>query len=102
MQISLTPEQVDTLVREAILQSGLVKTIEGAIAKALGGYDSPVDKAVKDYVSVVLRDLLKTHYKEQVEAAVRAAIDARLTKEILDTVAEAAIQKIERAAEGRY
>lgn len=102
MQLNMTPEDIDELVKQTILKSGIGKAIEQAVSKSLGGYDSPIDRAVKEVVTQQIVLLLQTEYKDKVEASVRKAIEARITDDILEKIAGAAISKIESAARDRY
>lgn len=103
MQINLTPDDVDTLVKDTILKAGIGKVITDAVARTLGAsYNNPIDDALKRYIGTVVGQLLETDFKVQVDAAVRAAIEERLTAPIMQKMSEAAIQKIVKAAEDSY
>lgn len=103
MQLNLTPDDIDALVKQTILKSGVGKAIEEAITKALTGYNSPVDAAVKAVVQELLvRELQTGAWNEKIQTAVRAAIEARVSAETIDRIVTESINKIERAANDRY
>lgn len=70
MQIEIKPEDIDNIVKQAILQSAVGKTIEEAIKKALTGYDNPVDKAIKELVGTFARQLIDEKYRAAVTVLV--------------------------------
>ena len=102
MQIDLKPEDVDELVKQTILKAGIGKTIQDVVAKTLGSsYDNPIEKAMKSYITTVVMDLLKTDFKDKVDAAVRAALEAKLTSAVAERLADETINKIVKAATDR-
>lgn len=103
LQLNLTPEDIDTLVKDSILKSGIGKAIEGAVTKALTGYNSPVDEAVKDAVRLILNRMLQEEpWASKIKAAVTAALEARVTAESLEKIASDTATRIERAVQDRY
>lgn len=103
IELSITPEDVEAIVKDALIKAGLGKAISDGVKKALSGYESPVDKEVKLYVGEVAATLIKEKYAEQIKASVSAAIEARVTKEFLDKTVADTITKMEKAAAGlRY
>lgn len=103
IEINIKPEDVDALVKDAILKAGIGKTIEASVAKVLAphSYDNPIDRELKSYITTVVRELLETEFKDQLCAAVRAALAAKVTQPIMEKMADAAIEKIVRAAEDK-
>ena len=104
MKIEINADQVDQLVRDTILKAGIGKTIEGAVQKILGAhsYNNPVEDELKKYIASVVRLMLETDFKDQVNAAVRAVLEKKVTQPIMEKMADAAIDKIVRAAEDKY
>lgn len=103
LQINITPEQIDQLVRDKIMEAAIGKNITAVIAKVLGSssYNNPVEDAVKGVITAIVRDLLEKEYRPKLEEAVRAEIDKRVTADVVSKYADAAIAKIVRAAEDR-
>jgi len=48
MKIEINADDIEKLVREELVKAGLGKVIAEGVQKALSGYDSPVEKALKD------------------------------------------------------
>lgn len=59
MEIQITPNDVDQIVKDAIIKSVIGDTIQKHVAAALSGYDSPVKKAVATVVNDVARELIE-------------------------------------------
>lgn len=102
IELNITAEDVEALVKDSLIKAGLGKVISDGVAKALGGYDSPVDKAVKQYVAEVAETLIREKFADQIKDAVRATIEAKVTDEMIARTVDAAVEKMARAAEGRY
>lgn len=98
--LNLTTEDIERLVKETILKSGFGKAVETAIEKALTGYNSPVDEAVKQFVARTVREVLDVDpWRTKIREAVERAIAAKVTTETLDTVASKSVEAIVNAAE---
>lgn len=103
MHINITPEDVDTLVKDALLKAGIGKAITEAVAKTFSGYNNPIDEKLKQYVGDVAGDLIRTKFDAQIKEAVAAHIEAKVTREIIDSVVNVSVDKMVRAAqESRY
>lgn len=102
LTLEIKPEDVDQLVKEAVTRSLIGKTVTDAIAKAMGGYNSPIDEAVKKVCATVTAQLLEEKYKQSIHDAITKALADKVTAQFLDTIVGAVIDKMVRAAEGRY
>lgn len=103
IEINLTAEDVDALVRGSIMKAGFGKAIEDGVKRAISpGYDNPIEKATRAYVMQVCDDLLRTKFAEQITATVAAHLEAMVTQDVLDKVTSAAVKKMVDAAESRY
>lgn len=102
LELNITPEDVEQLVRDSIMKAGFGKAVEEACKKAFSGYDNPVEKEVKRYVAEVAAELVRAQFRDQVVAAVAAAIEAKVTPQLIDTVTAAAMDRVVRAAEDKY
>lgn len=101
LTIEIKPEDVDQLVRDAVAKSMVGKLVNDLVTKSLSGHNSPLEQAVQKIVSSVALDLLEAKFKEQITVAIAAAMEAKITKEFLEKVVQACVEKMARDAE-RY
>lgn len=102
LELNITPEDVDALVRDALMKSAFGKTITESVNKALGGYNSPVEGAVRRHVATVAGQLLTEKFGDKIRESIAAAIEAKVTKEFIDKVVESATEKMIAAAHRDY
>jgi len=103
LELNITAEDVEALVRDSIMKSGFGKAVEEGVKKAFSGYDNPIDKEIKSYVAEVCRKLLREKFSTEVLAAVTKAIQEKVTQELIDKTVAAATERMVRAAdESRY
>lgn len=103
IEINMTPEDIERLVKDSIMRSGFGAAIEKALASALSGYNNPVEAQLKAFVGQVAGDLIREHYGEKIKAAVQAYIEKSVTDEIIESTTRAAVEKMVSAArESRY
>ncbi len=101
-EVNITPEDIDSLVKDAILKAGIGNAIQKVLSESLTGYNSPVTEQVKRYVGELCSDIIRVKYQDQIKAAVAKAVEERITPEIINTTVDKAMEKIVRAAEDRY
>lgn len=102
LELNISPEDIEALVRDSIMRSGFGKAVNEGVQKALSGYNNPLDEAIKRYVLDVAGTLLREKYNDQIRAAIATAMEKHVTTNILDKITEAAIEKMARAAQDRY
>jgi len=104
MEINITPEDVDRLVKDSILKAGLGRIITDTIAKVLNpnAYNNPINGAVEKYILEVANQLLRDVYADKVRQIIRAEIEKRVTDELLQQIAAGVVKKMENAAKERY
>lgn len=102
MNIEIKPEDVDALVRDALLKAGIGKTITEAVSKALSGYNNPVDEKLKLFVGEIAAELIREKWGSEIRASVARHIEALVTQEIVDKTANQAVEKMVKAAESRW
>lgn len=86
MDVSLTPEQINQFLSQAIMESTIgeaVRTIiQDHVKKLSSPYDNPIQKAVeieiKRYIWLVLRD----HYGALIQETIKAAITEQIVLDI--------------------
>lgn len=102
MELNLTAADVEQLVKNTIMLSGFGKAVEDGVRKALAsGYDNPIDKEIKIYVGRVAGELIKEKFAAQIKESVAGYIEAKVTKQFLETVTSTAVDKMVAAAD-RY
>jgi len=102
MELTISPEDIDRLVRETIMKSAFGDTITKAVNNALSGYNSPVDDAVKKLVGSVATDVIREKFDEEIRALVTAAIEKRVTQSMLESIVDAATERMARAVKDSY
>jgi hypothetical protein len=103
IELNLTPEDIDQLVRDSLMKAGFGKLIESNVQKALqSGYDNPIDKAMKAYVTEVADELIRTKFTVQIREAVNKLMEQMVTQELLNKVTGAVVKKMVDAASDRY
>ena len=103
IEINLTADDIDLLVKDSIMKAGFGKAIEEGVRKAIApGYDNPIEKATKAYVLEVCDSLLRERFADQVRAVVTATIEAKVTQEVVQKITDVAVEKMVRAASERY
>lgn len=100
ISINMEPADIERFVKDSIMQSGFGKAIQEGINKSLAGYNNPVDEALRRYVGQVASDLIREKYEADVRAAVARVIEEKVTNELIEKTVDAAVSKMQRAAEG--
>jgi citrate lyase gamma subunit len=103
IEINLTAEDIDKLVKDSILKAGFGKAIEDGVKRAISpGYDNPIERATKEYVAQVCHSLLRDQFADKIRAVVSATIEAQVTTEVIQKVTDVAVRKMVNAAQDRY
>ena len=103
MDLRLSPDDIERLVKETILKSSFGQMVANSVTKCLDSYNSPVDEAVKQAIRQTIAILLDSpEYKPKMVAACRAAIESRLTDDLMQKLTSATLDKIQRAASSDY
>lgn len=99
MELTIKPEDVDQIAKDAIMRSIIGKTISEAVAKALSGYDNPVDRVIKEVIHAFAVELIAAKYGEMIKVSVIAYMESKITKELVDRMVADASNKLLRAAQ---
>lgn len=102
MNIEITPDDVEKLVKDQLVKAGLGKAISEAVARNFSGYDNPVDKEIKKYVGEVVSSLIREKYAEQIKVAIATVVEERVTQSMIDETVDTAMSRIEKAANDTY
>lgn len=102
LELNITPEDIEALVRDSIMRCGFGKAVEDAIKKVFTGYNNPIDVELKRYVSELCSTLLREKYRAAIYLATTKAIEERVTEELITKTVSVAVEKMVRAADERY
>jgi hypothetical protein len=87
MQFNLTPEDIDSLVRDSIMKNGFGNAVTTAITKVLNtGYNNPIDEQIKILVGRITADLINEKFKDQIKVLVADQIEKQVTQDLLEKV----------------
>lgn len=101
--INLTPQDIENYVKEALIKSSIGKAIQTAVDSVLNkSYDNPIDKEIKAMVGRIAYELLHEKYKDQVKQLVQAQIEKVVTDQMLQTVTDKAVEKMEQLMYSDY
>ena len=101
MQIDIKPDDIDKMVKDAIMKSALGEAIAHNIRERLEDKSSwnPISSAIGDRLKTIATELMMTEpFKSQIEAAVRDRIASFVTGDALaDAVKALATRMINNA-----
>ena len=98
LELNLTPADIDKLVKESIMLSGFGEAVKTACVNTLTGYNSPIENEVRKYVAELTAQLLREKFSVQIKEAISAAIEASVTREIINKITESSVKQMIRAA----
>lgn len=83
IEINITPEDINVMLRDAVVKSSIGKLIDDTVKAALSSnrYDNPIEQPIKTMVSEVTRQILAVSYKDRLVTAITAQLATRLTDE---------------------
>lgn len=86
IKVSITPEDIDATIREALAKTAfgkvLAEKIQSEAQRWATGYDSPLKGVIEGYMREVARDVLAREFKPQIEEFVRK----QMTEEVLTAI----------------
>lgn len=102
-KVEMTPEDVNGFVKEAIMKSmlgeKLSEAVNEALKDALDGYNSPVQKLVKEAMQLQILEVLRQ--PEQAER-IKLAVGKICTEKFLTELTEAAVANAMRSMTRDY
>lgn len=104
MEINITPDDVNTFVKDAILKAGIGQAITKAINDALlpGNYNNPVNKEIQNFIGQIASEMIRERFAGKVREAVQGEIEKRVTDELISTTVEKTVGKMIEAANRGY
>lgn len=102
IQLDIKPEDIDAMVRDAVLKAGFGKLINDLLAKATNPqetYNNPFKQTIDSFIAGVVRELLTAKYKDEIVATVAAKLSEQLTTEHLGKMADRIVYEVTRAIE---
>jgi hypothetical protein len=98
--MELTPEQVNSFIANAILESQIGTVVKAAVdrsvAKLSQSYDNPFDQVIRNEVASLIQKEVAEKYRPQLEAGIKSAIEKHMTDEVIQKIINAAIDKLGR------
>jgi protein required for attachment to host cells len=96
MEVKIDEAAMNQAVTDAIIKSAIGKKLDEIVSAALsdlGGYNSPMKKAVEEVVHDEIVKLVKTKYREQIEKSVQASLTDKFVDDIWRASWDALIEK---------
>ena len=98
--MELTPEQVNSFIANAILESQIGAVVKEAVDRSITdlsrSYNNPFDQVIKNEVASLIQKEVAEQYRPQLEAGIKAAIAKHMTDEVVSKIINAAIEKLGR------
>ncbi len=94
MKLEITPENIDSLVKDAVLKSAFGQTIEKAVNSALTGYDNPVEKQMKIFVGQLCYEVIREKFSDKIRSLVTEAVEKSLTDVAMQSVTEKIVEQM--------
>lgn len=99
MEINITPEAIDQMVKQAVINSSLGKLIDEAVKAAVAGQrngyrDPPIEEVVKEFIRQQTRAVLNEHYDKQVKDAILVALADKLGADKLGAIAAQVVDRL--------
>ena len=101
LEINLSPEDIERLVKDSIMRSGFGAAVEKALRSAMSGYDNPIEKSLRQYVGSVCDELIRAHYADKIKAAISSHLEKSITTELVEKTTSEAVRRMVKAAEDR-
>lgn len=98
IELNITPEDIDQIVKTSLIEAGLGKAISNAVADSLSGYDNPIKNATRYYVGRLAEKMIEELYGEQLRSAVKEKLAEYFTSETIDNLATRTIREVVSAA----
>lgn len=102
MQLNITNEDVEKLVKEQLIKSSIGEFINKGIQESLMGYNSPIEASLKKYVTEIAEKLIREKYSEEIREIVVEHMSKVFTKEMMQKTVDASMDRIVRALNDRY
>lgn len=83
IEVNIKPDDIDALVRDAIMKSSLGKLIDDTIKTVTkaGAYNNPIEEAIKKFYSDQTYKVLNELMHDKIVDALRIALAEKLTDE---------------------
>lgn len=98
--MELTPEQINTFLANAVLQSQIGKCVQDAVGRVVAdlskSYQNPFDASIKQQVAVLIEKEIQTTYRPQMEARIAVALKAHMTDEVMEKIVKAAMINLDQ------
>jgi 3-methyladenine DNA glycosylase AlkC len=96
--MQLTPEQINTFIADAVLQSQIGEAVKQSVARSVSElsktYNNPFDEVIKRHVTQLIDAEVMTTYRPVLEAGIKDALARYMTDDVLTTIVETALTKL--------
>src|SRR3569832_55593 len=98
IEVTIKPEDIDALVRDAIMKSSFGKLIDDTIKTVTkaGSYNNPIENAIKEFYSQQALKVLNEVMRDRIVESIRASLSEKLTDEWIKEKADVLAYKLIR------
>lgn len=99
IKVDVNPEDINKMVSEAILKSAIGDKIKDVVQESvskLGGWDSPMKKAIEEVVHKEIIAIVQKEHGEKIKTAVRAMITDKLVEDVSKAAWDSFFEKVDR------
>lgn len=96
IEVTITPDDIDALVRDAIMKSSLGKLIDDTIKSVTksGSYNNPIEDAIKRFYADQTTRILNEVMRDRIVESIRATLSEKLTDDWIKEKAETLAYKL--------
>ena len=102
IQIDVKPEDIDEMVRDAVINAGLGKLIADVLGKQIDitGYNSPVKKEIDAFIARTARAIIEEKFKDEVVAEVTKQLSEVINNDVIANATRKVVD--EMSTRGRH
>lgn len=102
MELNIKPEDIDNLVKDALLKSAFGKTINEAVTKMFSGYNNPMESELRKLVTSIVAEILNEKHKEQTVKHVSEYVSKAVSEDVLQKITDKVVSNIIKSAQDDY
>ena len=90
MELKIDPAQVEKMLAQMVLESGLAKHLDAAVQRQLGKlsgtWDNPLDKVVEQEIFSIAREVFRESIRETLKEKVKEALNKKIEGDLADKI----------------